>query len=187
MVQAGEPAQNVEAYLAKLVELLRMDGVRFPDNKQRRFSRLEPIYAGGRSNGIHAEGRWVNEGETDEGASGAATVGVVFGPQFGPITAKWWRRSSGRRHARTRTSCSPVSVSTGRHRRRSTKGILELLWEASAAFRLESSDVVQFYVRNDHLGLTIPYEYMGIDHFLRARFPGTPLEEHYGGVGNQGL
>jgi type III restriction enzyme len=45
-----------------------------------------------------------------------------------------------------------------------------LLWEASAAFRLESSDAVQFYARNDHLGLTIPYEYMGIDHAYEPDF-----------------
>lgn len=37
-------------------------------------------------------------------------------------------------------------------------------WESSAGFRLEQSEVVKFYVRNDHLGLTIPYEYQGIDH-----------------------
>jgi type III restriction enzyme len=37
-------------------------------------------------------------------------------------------------------------------------------WEQSAAFRLEQSRVVKFYVRNDHLGLAIPYEYQGIDH-----------------------
>lgn len=45
-----------------------------------------------------------------------------------------------------------------------------LLWEASAAFRLESSEAVQFYARNDHLGLTIPYEYMGIDHAYEPDF-----------------
>lgn len=87
-VHVGESPQNVEAYLSKMVDLLRMDGVRFPDNKQRKFTRLDPIYAGGRSAGIHAEGRWVNEGETDDDPHGAATVGVVFGPQYGPITAK---------------------------------------------------------------------------------------------------
>ncbi len=87
-VQVGESPQNVEAYLSKMVDLLRMDGVRFPDNKQRRFTRLDAIYAEGRSGGIHAEGRWVNDGETDDDPRGAATVGVVFGPQYGPITAK---------------------------------------------------------------------------------------------------
>jgi adenine-specific DNA-methyltransferase len=87
-VQMGESAQNLEAYLSKMVDLLRMDGVRFPDNKQRKFTRLDPIYATGSSAGIHAEGRWVNAGETDDDSEGEATVGVVFGPQYGPITAK---------------------------------------------------------------------------------------------------
>jgi type III restriction enzyme len=45
-----------------------------------------------------------------------------------------------------------------------------LTWEASAAFRLESSDAVAFYSRNDHLGLAIPYEYMGIDHTYEPDF-----------------
>lgn len=87
-VQVGESPQNVEAYLAKMVDLLKMDGVRFPDNKHLKFTRLDPIYASGSSTGIHAEGRWVNVGETDEDPNGEATVGVVFGPQYGPITAK---------------------------------------------------------------------------------------------------
>jgi adenine-specific DNA-methyltransferase len=87
-VQVGESAQNLEAYLSKMVDLLRMDGVRFPDNKQKKFTRLDPIYATGSSAGIHAEGRWVNVGETDANPEGDATVGVVFGPQYGPITAK---------------------------------------------------------------------------------------------------
>jgi type III restriction enzyme len=45
-----------------------------------------------------------------------------------------------------------------------------LVWEASASFRLESSGSVAFYARNDHLGLTIPYEYMGIDHAYEPDF-----------------
>jgi adenine-specific DNA-methyltransferase len=55
-VQVGESAQNVEAYLAKMVDLLKMDGVRFPDNKHLKFTRLDPIYASGGAAGIHAEG-----------------------------------------------------------------------------------------------------------------------------------
>lgn len=35
-------------------------------------------------------------------------------------------------------------------------------------FRLESSEVVKFYVRNDHLDFSIPYEFMGVSH---AFFP----------------
>ena len=87
-VRIGDTPQNLEAYLSKMVDLLRMDGVRFPDNKEKKFTRLDAIYANGSSAGIHAEGRWVNVGETDHEPEGAATVGVVFGPQYGPITAK---------------------------------------------------------------------------------------------------
>ncbi len=87
-VQMGESPQNVEAYLSKMVDLLKMDGVRFPGNKHLKFSSLEPIYATGKSSLIHAEGGWVNAGETDPEMDGHATVGIVFGPQYGPITAK---------------------------------------------------------------------------------------------------
>lgn len=45
-----------------------------------------------------------------------------------------------------------------------------LVWEASAAFRLDLTDAVVFYARNDHMGLTIPYEYMGIDHAYEPDF-----------------
>jgi type III restriction enzyme len=45
-----------------------------------------------------------------------------------------------------------------------------LTWEASAGFRLESCDAVTFYARNDHLGLLVPYEYMGIDHSYEPDF-----------------
>jgi type III restriction enzyme len=34
----------------------------------------------------------------------------------------------------------------------------------------ESSGAVQFYARNDHMGLTIPYEYMGIGHAYEPDF-----------------
>jgi adenine-specific DNA-methyltransferase len=78
--------QNVEAYLDQMVKMLRMDGVRFPDNKQRDFSRLERI--SGTGGGIQAEGRWVNKGEADTDPEGQATVAVAFGPQYGPVTAK---------------------------------------------------------------------------------------------------
>ncbi|MBN8477145.1 BPTD_3080 family restriction endonuclease [Sulfuritalea sp.] len=38
-------------------------------------------------------------------------------------------------------------------------------WEQAAVFRLEQArDIVSFYARNDHLELSIPYEYFGIAH-----------------------
>ena len=43
-------------------------------------------------------------------------------------------------------------------------------WESSATFRLEQSDVVDHFARNDRLGLVIPYEYMGVDHGYEPDF-----------------
>jgi adenine-specific DNA-methyltransferase len=36
---------------------------------------------------FHAEGRWVNAGDVDPDPDGDATVGVIIGPQYGPVTA----------------------------------------------------------------------------------------------------
>lgn len=82
---AGEP-QNAEAYLHQMLRLLRQDGVRFLDNKEKHFTRLELL--GARSQAIHAEGRWVLKGESDPDPEGRATVAVAFGPQYGPVTAQ---------------------------------------------------------------------------------------------------
>jgi adenine-specific DNA-methyltransferase len=78
--------KNLEAYLDQMTRLLRTDGVRFPNNKQMRFTRLEPLV--GTDSGLHAEGRWVPEGDSDEDVEGRAFVCVGFGPQYGPVTAK---------------------------------------------------------------------------------------------------
>jgi adenine-specific DNA-methyltransferase len=75
--------KNVEAYLDEMTRLLKNDGVRFPNNKEMVFSRLARLAD---SSGIHAEGRWVPKGHTDSDPDGTATVGVVFGPQYGPFT-----------------------------------------------------------------------------------------------------
>ena len=39
--------------------------------------------------------------------------------------------------------------------------VLHSQWEGEAARTLDESEVVKYYVRNDHLGLVIPYEYLG--------------------------
>ena len=72
---AAEP-QNAEAYLDQMLRLLKLDGVRFLDNRVMKFSRLEPL--GARSQAIHAEGRWAPEGETDTDPEGDATVAVAL-------------------------------------------------------------------------------------------------------------
>jgi adenine-specific DNA-methyltransferase len=84
--RADLEAQNLDAYLDKMTRLLRTDGVRFPNNKQMKFSRLDPLV--GDASGLHAEGRWTPDGQADEDAEGRATLCVAFGPQYGPVTAK---------------------------------------------------------------------------------------------------
>jgi adenine-specific DNA-methyltransferase len=74
---ANEPV-NAEAYLDKMLRLLRSDGVRFPNNKVAKFSRLEPHKGG---DFIHAEGEWTAENGKER------KVAVSFGPQFGSVTA----------------------------------------------------------------------------------------------------
>jgi adenine-specific DNA-methyltransferase len=78
--------KNVDSYLGEMTRLLRMDGVRFPNNRELKFSRLERLT--GQSGGLHAEGRWHAADETDYDPEGKATVAVGFGPQYGPVTAK---------------------------------------------------------------------------------------------------
>ena len=43
-------------------------------------------------------------------------------------------------------------------------------WESSACFWLEQSEAVECYVRNDHLGFVIPYEYTGVSHGYEPDF-----------------
>jgi adenine-specific DNA-methyltransferase len=80
---ADQEAQNIDAYLDQMMRYLKIDGVLFPNNKVMKFHRLEPVSDG---SVIHAEGRWAN-GDADKDPEGNANVGVVFGPQYGPITA----------------------------------------------------------------------------------------------------
>ncbi len=69
--------QNAEAYLDRMIRLLRADGIRFPDNKVMKFVTLETLADGST---IHATGVWQN-------GEGERKVAVVFGPQYGPLTA----------------------------------------------------------------------------------------------------
>ena len=73
----GHDAVNAEAYLDKMMRLLRNDGVRFPDNRMLTFATLDPV----EGDVLHAEGGWEND-------DAERRVAVVFGPQHGPVTAK---------------------------------------------------------------------------------------------------
>jgi adenine-specific DNA-methyltransferase len=73
--QFEEPI-NAEAYLDKMIRLLKGDGVRFPNNRSMKFKRLEScggVY-------IHADGEWEFE------PSQMRTVAVSIGPQYGAVT-----------------------------------------------------------------------------------------------------
>jgi adenine-specific DNA-methyltransferase len=70
-------AQNAEAYLDRMIRLLREDGVRFPDNKVMKFTTLEALADGST---LHAKGTW---GEGDE----ERLVAVIVGPQYGSLIA----------------------------------------------------------------------------------------------------
>ena len=72
----GQDAINAEAYLDKMIRLLRNDGVRFPDNQTLKFATLDPL----EGDILHADGSWEND-DTER------LVAVVFGPQHGPVTA----------------------------------------------------------------------------------------------------
>ena len=85
-VEAFADTQNIPAYLDKMIRLLKIDAVTFPNNKVMKFSRLEPVYQEN-ATGLHAEGRWVPQGQEDKDPEGEANVCVVFGPQYGPVTA----------------------------------------------------------------------------------------------------
>ena len=81
--EGGLEMQNLHAYLDSMVSHLKSDGVTFPDNKNPKFARLESLFDTDSASALHAEGVW----EGDE-VDGPARVGVGFGPQYGPVTAK---------------------------------------------------------------------------------------------------
>jgi len=75
--------QNIVSYLTQMVKLLRMDGVTFPNNKNSKFGRIEPLFDNGPGNAIHAEGIWQGTSEGDPNK-----IAIAFGPQYGPVTAQ---------------------------------------------------------------------------------------------------
>lgn len=74
--------QNINAYLTRMVELIRKDGVTFPNNKHQKFGRVEPLFEARTGLGIHAEAIWEGTHERE-----ANNIAIAFGPQYGPVTA----------------------------------------------------------------------------------------------------
>lgn len=79
--QSGEgdiAVRNAEAYLDKIIRLLKTSGVDFAGNKRRTFARLEPVSSAGF---LHAEGDWRN-GDVNE-----RRAAVSIGPEVGNVSA----------------------------------------------------------------------------------------------------
>jgi adenine-specific DNA-methyltransferase len=81
-----DPA-SAAAYLDRMIDLLRQTGVRFPNNKVQRFENLTAIYNSRTGGGFHAEGMWKVGGVGNNGDAKEQSVGVIFGPQHGAVTA----------------------------------------------------------------------------------------------------
>ena len=77
-----DAGRNAEAYYDQMLRLLKIDGVTFKGNKVKKFTKLVPLWSEGRDQAWQAEGWW--EGED---VSAPASVALLFGPQYGPLTA----------------------------------------------------------------------------------------------------
>jgi adenine-specific DNA-methyltransferase len=78
----SEETGNIHGYLRQMTKLLKQDAVRFLNNQEKKFGRLDELFEAGEGNSIHAEGCWEEDGE-----HGEAKVAVSFGPQYGPVTS----------------------------------------------------------------------------------------------------
>lgn len=74
---------NVSAYLERMVQLIRQDGITFLGNRRRQFAIVEPLFDAGTGTMLHAEGAW-----SDAESSDVLDVAIGFGPQYGPVTAQ---------------------------------------------------------------------------------------------------
>ena len=74
---------NASAFLHRMVQLVRADGVTFLNNQHRSFARIEPLFEDGTGSAIHAEALWDTVDEANPN-----NVAIAFGPQYGPVSAK---------------------------------------------------------------------------------------------------
>jgi adenine-specific DNA-methyltransferase len=83
IIDVGDEAQNLRAYLFRMVELIRKDGVTFPNNRFCRFARVDSLFKERTGTPLHAEGLWegVDLHEPNN-------IAIAFGPQYGPVTAQ---------------------------------------------------------------------------------------------------
>lgn len=78
-----DDVQNLRAYLSRMVDLIRKDGVTFTGNNFRKFERVTALYEERTGSPVHASGIW--QGSS---ASELDSVAIAFGPQYGPVTAQ---------------------------------------------------------------------------------------------------
>ena len=69
---------NAEAYLDRMLRLMKTEGVRFPGNNVISFDSLNALQG---QEPIFAEGEWQAEGQMHR-------VAVSFGPEYGPVTTE---------------------------------------------------------------------------------------------------
>jgi adenine-specific DNA-methyltransferase len=81
VLAAAAQQQNLQAYLARMAQLIRQDGLTFINNQRRKLAHVEPLFNAGTGGALHAEGAW--EGEP----TNTYDVAIGFGPQYGPVTA----------------------------------------------------------------------------------------------------
>ena len=115
-------AQNVEAYLD--ADGAASAGGRRAVSRQQADEVHPPRAAlrGGSRTASTPRGAGSTQGETDDDPSGAATVGVAFGPQYGPVTARRSRRSIRASRARLRRpGLRRLQLRRRRRRRRSSE------------------------------------------------------------------
>jgi len=74
--------RNLNAYLERMIQLIRQDGLTFLGNQSRRFATVEPLFDSGTGAMLHAQGAWA-----DAPTSDVLDVAIGFGPQYGPVTA----------------------------------------------------------------------------------------------------
>jgi adenine-specific DNA-methyltransferase len=72
-------SDDAEAYVDRMLQLLSKSGVRFPDNRDQPFVRLDRIDAGF---ALQGEGEWGSDG-----GGKLRRVVVSLGPEYGPVTA----------------------------------------------------------------------------------------------------
>ena len=79
----ADEVQNIRAYLSRMVELIRKDGVTFPNNQHQKFARVDPLFEEGTGSELHAESVWEGADEDEPN-----NIAIAFGPQYGPVTSQ---------------------------------------------------------------------------------------------------